>query len=257
MPYKIMLDPGHYGSNYNRSPVAPDYYESNMTWVLCHELKKELENYGFTVGTTRTGKEDNPSLLDRGKASKGYDLFISLHSDAAKDNRVDRVTVFYSFDNQNNSVILAEKLAYAIAETMEVSAGCVKTREGKHGREYYGVMNGARQVGTPLYYIVEHSFHTNKKTAQWLLDPNNLCRLAKVEAGLIASYFDINDFVNGDVNGDGVLSAKDYAIIKRAVIGGIDLTAEQVRRADIDGDGDVDVSDYTKIKRSVLGSYKI
>lgn len=261
MPIKIMLDAGHYGSRYNQSPVVPDYYESNMTWVLCSELKKSLEKYGFEVGTTRSKKDENPSLNRRGKASKGYDLFISLHSNAAYDPCVDRVSVYHSFDNLNNSELLAGMLSASVAELMEVSKGVVKTRESKEypGTEYYGVLNGARKVGTPLYYIIEHSFHTNEKSAKWLLDPINLVRLAETEAAIIASYFDEKDSdeVAGDVNGDGVLSALDYMIIKRAVLGSITLSREETYAADVNKDGEVDSRDYMTIKRAILGDIEL
>lgn len=260
MPIKIMLDAGHYGSSYNRSPVVPDYYESNMTWVLCHELKTELEKYGFEVGTTRENKEEDLSLEKRGQAAKGYDLFISLHSNASDSPKSDHVSVFHSFDNRNNSEVLASKLAAAIAEVMEVSCGYVKTRESDTypGTEYYGVLRGARSVGVPLYYIIEHSFHTNEYAAKWLLDPNNLKLLAIVEAEIIAAYYDMDDItVKGDVDGDKQLTAKDYMIVKRAVLGSIVLTEEQARAADVNGDGRVDSRDYMMIKRAVLGTYDL
>lgn len=260
MPIKIMLDAGHFGAAYNRSPVVPDYYESNMTWVLCHELKAELEKYGFEVGTTRDNKYADLSLEKRGQAAEGCDLFISLHSDASGSSKPDHVSVYHSFDNRNNSELLAAKLAAAIADTMQVSAGYVKTRESQDypGIEYYTVLNHARKVGAPLYYIIEHSFHTNKHAAKWLLDPNNLKRLAAVEAAIIASYYDMDDItVKGDVDGDGRLTAKDYMIVKRAVLGTIELTEEQERAADVSGDGRLDSRDYMMIKRAVMGTYNL
>ena len=37
---KICIDAGHYGK-YNRSPVVPEYYESDMVWKL-HLMQKEI-----------------------------------------------------------------------------------------------------------------------------------------------------------------------------------------------------------------------
>ena len=49
---KICIDAGHYGK-VNRSPVVPEYYESDMAWELHLLLKTELEKRGNSVITTR------------------------------------------------------------------------------------------------------------------------------------------------------------------------------------------------------------
>ena len=79
---RILLDPGHYGSYYNQSPAVPEYYESNFTWKFHLLLKAELERKGAFVGTTRANKDDNPGLVARGMMAKGYDVLVSLHSNA-------------------------------------------------------------------------------------------------------------------------------------------------------------------------------
>lgn len=58
----------------------------------------------------------------------------------------------------------------------------------------------------------------------------------------------------GDVNGDGDVSALDYFLIKRAVVGTYVLTADERGRADVDADGEVDVRDYVAVKKIVLGT---
>ena len=248
----ITIDPGHYGSNYNHSSVVPDYYESNMTWALAHELKTALERFGFIVKLTRSKKNENPTLNARGKKAKGSDLFLSLHSDGASVETADHVSVFHSFDNANNSRELASKLAAVVSSVMGVSSGKVKTKESKEkpGTEYYGVLNGARQVKCPLYYIIEHSFHTNKYAAEWLLDPLNLQRLAEAEATVIAAYFDMA--LLGDMDGDGKLTKTDVEIIRLAVLGRITLCDELEEIADMNGDGKVDTKDYALVKKVTL-----
>ncbi|MBO4453178.1 MAG: choice-of-anchor J domain-containing protein [Clostridia bacterium] len=61
----------------------------------------------------------------------------------------------------------------------------------------------------------------------------------------------------GDVDGNGVIEAKDYLMAKRAVLNSFQLDEGQKYRADIDGNDAVEASDYLKIKRHVLGSYTI
>ena len=81
MAVKVCLDAGHYGK-YNRSPAVSSYYESDMTWKLHNYLKKELEAFGIGVVTTRTNQNTDRALYERGAASKGCNLFISVHSNA-------------------------------------------------------------------------------------------------------------------------------------------------------------------------------
>lgn len=44
-------------------------------------------------------------------------------------------------------------------------------------------------MGVPLYMLIEHSFHTNKKATLWLSKEENLKRLAVAEAELLAAHF--------------------------------------------------------------------
>ncbi len=49
---------------------------------LHNYLKKELEAFGIGVVTTRTNQNTDRALYERGAASKGCNLFISVHSNA-------------------------------------------------------------------------------------------------------------------------------------------------------------------------------
>ncbi len=208
MARKICIDAGHY-AKYNRSPAVPEYWESKRMWELHLRLKVELEAYGFKVVTTRTIQAKDLSLHKRGMAAKGCDLFLSLHSNAAGNSvneKVDHVAVYRLVDDNTTTLdetskAIAEKLAPAIAEVMEVNGGYkVLTRKSSNDRNgdgqlndnYYGVLNGARQAGTPGL-LVEHSFHTNTRSTQWLLDDANLAKLARAEAAAIAEYFGVGN----------------------------------------------------------------
>lgn len=253
MQYKIMLDAGHYGYR-NQSHAVKEYYESKQMWELHLLLKTELEKYGFFVATTRDVQEKDLAVVKRGRAAKGYDLFISLHSNAvggSKGGNVNRVDVYTAYDNLNNAHELGQILVKAIAECMGVDAGNSKTRKSEKGDyEYYGVLRGARSVGCPLYYIIEHSFHTNEYAARWLMRQENLLRLAKIEAAAIAAYFGVKkEFELGDINMDGKLDSIDVMLIKRAYFGTLTLTDEQKRLADINADGEIDIFDYLAAKR--------
>ncbi len=252
---KIMLDAGHYGY-YNRSPVVPSYYESLRMWTLCEMLAEELEKFGITVGKTRSDASRDLSVTKRGKLSKGYDIFISLHSNACSSESVDRVEVYAPLDKRNNSHTLALALSNAVAKLMGVAKAGVKTRRSSDGKsEYYGVMRGSASVGCPMYFIIEHSFHTNKKSALWLLNDTNLRALARSEAEAVADFFGIKrPRTKGDVNNDGNIDAVDATLAKRAVLGTVVLDGDAKESADMNDDGVVDSIDYALIKRKVMNS---
>lgn len=197
---KIMLDAGHF-SNYNKSPIYEKYSEGNMTWKLQKYLKEELEKYNFEVDTTRKNRDSDLALYSRGYKAKGYDLFLSLHSNAADASSVDRIVIIKGFDNKDDT--LAKKLASTIEEVMQVKqASQIFTKTWKND-EYFGVLRGARAAGVKDRYILEHSFHTNYYAAMWLSKDENLKELARAEAITIAKYFGNYkdaDFKNGSYN---------------------------------------------------------
>ena len=190
MSKKICLDAGHVGSKYNQSPVVKTYYESAMVWALHLKLKTQLEARGFQVVTTRASIDTDLGVYERGTASKGCDVFISLHSNACGTESVDYPVVYRAYDNKNNVDTLALKLAKKVGELMGTTqAGRTATRKNSSGGEYYGVLRGARAVGTPYYMLIEHSFHTNTKATKWLSKDANLDKLAVAEADILAEFF--------------------------------------------------------------------
>lgn len=201
---KIMLDAGHYGK-YNRSPAVPAYYESDFTFKFTNMLKAALEGYGFKVGTTRTDQAKDLGLTDRGKAAAGYDLFISIHSNAVGsgvNNSVDypvAITMVnddkVSIDEESKAVgeILAQVVAAAMGTSQAARTYTKLSANDRDGNgikddEYYGVLHGAKLVRVPGI-ILEHSFHTNAKAAAWLLVDSNLQAMAAAEAAALANYY--------------------------------------------------------------------
>ena len=167
MAVKVCLDAGHYGK-YNRSPAVSSYYESDMTWKLHNYLKKELEAFGIVVVTTRTNQNTDRALYERGAASKGCNLFISVHSNAVGNGvneNVDYPVAYVLLNGSSTDIGL--KLAKVVESVMGTAqSGRTATRQGTNG-EYYGVLRGANAVGTPGI-ILEHSFHTNTRATKWL-----------------------------------------------------------------------------------------
>ena len=185
---RICLDAGHYGK-YNRSKVIAEYYESEMNWKLHNYLAEELKRFGFEVIKTRADQTKDMGLVARGKASKGCDLFLSIHSNAADAAYVDYPLVITMQDGKGDKLGLA--LAKNVERLMDTwQDGKIIKKKGTFGGEWYSVLEGARQVGT-MGMIIEHSFHTNAKAARWLLVDANLREMAKAEAEIIAAHFGI------------------------------------------------------------------
>lgn len=188
-----MLDAGHYG-DYNRSPAVPEYYESHMSWTLHQLLAAELEKFGIDTAFTRPARSGDLEVYTRGSKARGFDMFLSLHSNAVGGSvreDVDRPVVI-RLANDGEGDAFARRLADSIADLMGTrQPGQVTTRLMNNGGEYYGVLRGARAAGCPHAFIVEHSFHTATAPSRWLLDPANLKALAVLEASLIAEFFGI------------------------------------------------------------------
>lgn len=192
MAIKIMLDAGHFGNNYNKGAVA-GYYESNMTWELQGYLKKELEAYGFEVGTTRADKAKDLEVYARGQKAKGYDLMLSLHSNSVDNEPTKRVVVIPPMNGKGDA--LAEKMGATVVKAMNLKNDKywyhqIYKREypNKPGVDYYGVIRGAVAAGS-IGIIIEHSFHSNKEACAWLMNSANLMLLAKAEAETIAAHY--------------------------------------------------------------------
>lgn len=190
---KICLDAGHYGK-YNRSPMVKAYYESDFSWKFHLLLKKALEQYGITVMTTRKKQSEDLTLESRGRKAKGCDLFLSIHSNAAGNRMAETVDYPLACLSVNHKAdAIGKQLAACIADTMNTKQAA-KTIHKRYSlfsqKDWYGVLRGAADVGVPGV-LLEHSFHTNAAAANWLLQNDNLAKLAQAEAKVIADYYGI------------------------------------------------------------------
>ena len=200
--FKICIDPGHATLTQNHSPVVSAYYESAFTWKYSNYKKEELERLGCEVILTRTSVNSNPSLDARGLDSNNCDAFFSEHSNAVSDEKLDHASVIIPRPEGDADIKACEELANEIGKNIETVMGLscktkVYSKDAAYDRngdkvtgndEYYGVMNGAQKTNCPIYMIIEHSCHTNKRAATWLLDDNNIKALAVSEARVIYNF---------------------------------------------------------------------
>lgn len=184
---KILIDAGHY-KGYNQSPIYKQYFEGDKMWILHLLLKEYLEStYIVQVDTTRKSITKDMNVFNRGYMSKGYDGFYSLHSNSCGNINVDRVVIIRGIGEKSLDAY-CKKLGDGIKGIMGVRDNTeVFEKEYKKG-EYYGVLRGAKEAGIKNRFIIEHSFHSNKASATWLYDDDNLKKLAKVEGDIIAEH---------------------------------------------------------------------
>lgn len=82
------------------------------------------------------------------------------------------------------------------------------------------------------------------------------------DAWMFACYYDENyvdpsDVILGDVNGKDGIEKYDYILVKRAVMGTVELSEAQQKAADVNGKDGVEKYDYILIKRHVMGTIEI
>ncbi|MBR5743632.1 MAG: N-acetylmuramoyl-L-alanine amidase [Clostridia bacterium] len=206
---RILLDAGHAGSRYNKGAVE-GYYESETVWRLQEKLASFLEERGFEVGKTRRSIEEKMDVVARGKAAKGYDLLLSLHTNSASSKEVRRVACIYQVPDDRGDFAeisreVADNLAPAVADAMGIPpdpgsalrwknydrlASGDRDGDGRKNDNYFGILHGARLVGVPAV-IVEHSFHSNPETCRWLMREENLAKLAAAEAESLAVFYGV------------------------------------------------------------------
>lgn len=196
---KVLIDPGHYGKTVNKSPCLtnPVYYESQMAWTLSNYLKRDLESYGIEVGFTRETIDEDLGVVERGEKAKGYDLFLSIHSNAVGYDvceGVDRPVIIAPILADKNVLSLADKLGSEIQSVMGTKQKYQiyqKEYPNKPTVDYYGTSRGAVSVGCKYAYTLECGFHTDTACTTWLLKDANLQRLAKHIAKVVADWYDI------------------------------------------------------------------
>lgn len=185
---KVIIDPGHAPGNVNKGPTG--YYEYAGMWKLSNYLKKALERCGVEVKLTRSENED-PSLQNRGVYSKGTDVFISEHSNAA-NSQARGAECFYSVRNPNDKQ-WAAKISEAVSSLMNNPNRGAKTKESttSKGYDYYGVIRAAVSVGTPHVFLVESGFHDNSVDEAFLKIDSNLEKIAEAQAKVLCELLEV------------------------------------------------------------------
>lgn len=196
MAIKILLDPGHgAGKTHNRGSVIGNEGDNNYHFSLV--LKHELEKRGFIVGTTRQSISQNPTLQSRGRMAKGYDLFLSLHSNASGNKNVRGTEIFPDTNPVKNWHKLAANLGSAIAKACNtnnrgviywgLNSGYQKTSKPPKSSNYFGVLR--YNLATSYAMLVEHVYHTNYTDCKAYVEERQ--KIAVAMADTIADWYGV------------------------------------------------------------------
>lgn len=184
--FKIMLDAGHAGK-YNKGAID-GYYESYAVWDITEYMAEAFSQYeGVTVGKTRSSQGTDLNIFDRGQKSKGYDLFVSNHTNSGGKTPDYPLVIAPEESKYYTSKVktIAEKVGDNLKATLGTKQNPQIWRDSR-----YGVIRGAASVGTPGI-IIEHSFHSNPTICKKLMDDAVLKKLAYDEADIIAQTFGV------------------------------------------------------------------
>jgi hypothetical protein len=80
-----------------------------------------------------------------------------------------------------------------------------------------------------------------------------------IGTGSIVRYngVDYTAIINGDINGDGLVDAKDYLMVKRVILGTFTISTTQLKAACMNGTSTPTSKDYLMIKRHFLGTFNL
>lgn len=148
---KIMLDPGHgAGRAHNRGSLIGNEGDNNRR--MAKILGDKLKAAGHTVGYT-TLADGDMSLKARGQKAVGYDMLLSVHSNAGRA----RGTELWTHVNTKNNDQF-KKMSAAIANALNIPNRGVKQRRNSRGGNYYGILAWSAITNAA---IIEFCFHDN------------------------------------------------------------------------------------------------
>lgn len=191
-PVVIMIDPGHGGANMGGQFNTLD--EKNLTMVTAAAMKEELEKYeGVQVYLTREADVDVPLALRADLAENvGADYLISLHYNMSENHNLYGAEVWipsvganYAKGYSLGNLFLDEFDTYGLFRRG------VKTRVSSRGKDYYGVIRAASELGIPSI-LVEHCHLDNPVDKPVYNSIESLQAFGRSDATAVAKYFGLH-----------------------------------------------------------------
>lgn len=192
----IVIDAGHGGvvsadNETNSGAVYHGLEEKNIDLITAKALYDELTQYeNVTVYLTRdTDVEVSIERRAEFAAEVGANLLVSVHYNASSDHNFFGAEAFVSAFGDSNGVGTA--LAQMVLDEWQNHGSIlkgVKTRIGKSGQDYYGLIRMANAYGIPAV-ILEHGYLDNDKDYLRIKSESAWRELGVADATAIAKFY--------------------------------------------------------------------
>lgn len=165
MSYVIVIDPGHGGTS--EGGIVSEFLEKDLNLPVANAMKQYLEQFdGVKVYLTRTTDTDMTiqQRLDFAK-SVNADYFISIHFNMSTLHNLYGSEIWLPIQSKyyNELYPFADQVVTNF-ENMGFHNRGIKTRVGKGGDNYYGVIRIGTDYGIPSC-IIEHCYLDNTNDA--------------------------------------------------------------------------------------------
>ena len=206
---RIIIDPGHGGRDYGAPGYLKSVHEKSVALNIGRKLAEKIrEDLGCEVIMTRNGNkyltlEERTAIAN----TKNADLFISIHTNAARDRRACGIeTFFLNLATDDDAILVAARenatstknisdLQTILSDLMQNAkinessrlAYHVQEAMCKHMQEKYSQINNKGVKQAPFYVLlgaqmpsilIETSFISNSRECKRLIDSkyqNHLC----------------------------------------------------------------------------------
>lgn len=188
-PVRIAIDPGHGGENLGAQHNG--YTEKYMTMVVAGAMAEELRKYeDVEVFLTRT-EDTELSLQQRADYAKevGADFLFCLHFNMSEYHTLYGTEVWVSAfgkcyaEGKSFGDLCLNELC-----TLDLYSRGVKTRLGKDGTDYYGIIKHCQEYGIPSA-IIEHCHLDHKEDEGRYETTEAMKKLGVLDATAVAKYY--------------------------------------------------------------------
>lgn len=199
---RIVIDPGHGGENLGGE--YEDYTEKEMTMVVADAMKKELEKYeGVTVYLTRNGDQEL-SLEERCEfaADVDADFLFCLHFNLSEHHTLFGAECWVSAFGENYSKGYGfASVEMELLEELGLYSRGIKTRLGRKGLDYYGIIRHAAERDIPCV-LIEHCHLDQDNDKPFYDHDEKLKAFGRLDATAAAKYFHLrSDILGVDYSG--------------------------------------------------------
>ena len=194
----VVIDPGHGGYSEDESAYGAIYNDDlcekdiNLTTALA--MKEELEQYNNIEVYLTRDDDSRLSLEERVDFAcmMNADILISCHYNASESH------LFYGSEIFTSAFGSCYATGYAMAHCImekwvndgQASKG-IKTRIGRTGEDYYGIIRHGCEVGLPVI-IIEHGYLDNHIDYERLGMPGDWERMGRLDAKGVAEYYGLS-----------------------------------------------------------------